>query len=44
MRAVATGSAKRLPQLADVPTLAEVGVTADNLDMRWRLGAHGHAA
>ncbi len=33
LRAVATGSAKRLAQLPDVPTLAEAGVTADNIDM-----------
>ena len=33
LRAVATGSAKRLPQLPDVPTLSEAGVTADNIDM-----------
>ncbi len=33
LRAVATGSAKRLPQLPEVPTLAEAGVTSDNIDM-----------
>ncbi|HWT20935.1 MAG TPA: tripartite tricarboxylate transporter substrate binding protein [Variovorax sp.] len=33
LRAIATGSAKRLPQLPDVPTLAEAGVTPDNIDM-----------
>ena len=33
LRAIATGSSKRLPQLPDVPTLAEAGVTADNVDM-----------
>ncbi|HSV58997.1 MAG TPA: tripartite tricarboxylate transporter substrate binding protein [Variovorax sp.] len=33
LRAIATGSDKRLPQLPDVPTLAEAGVTTDNIDM-----------
>jgi tripartite-type tricarboxylate transporter receptor subunit TctC len=33
LKAIATGSAKRLPQLPDVPTLAEAGVTPDNVDM-----------
>jgi tripartite-type tricarboxylate transporter receptor subunit TctC len=33
LKAIATGSAKRLPQLPDVPTLAEAGVTPDNIDM-----------
>ncbi|CAM3817146.1 Bug family tripartite tricarboxylate transporter substrate binding protein [Bordetella tumulicola] len=33
LKAVATGSAKRLPQLPEVPTLSEAGVTSDNLDM-----------
>ena len=33
LKAIATGSDKRLPQLPDVPTLAEAGVTADNVDM-----------
>ena len=33
LKAIATGSARRLPQLADVPTLAEAGVTPDNIDM-----------
>ena len=33
LKAIATGSSKRLPQLPDVPTLAEAGVTADNVDM-----------
>lgn len=33
LKALATGSGHRLPQLPDVPTLAEAGVTADNVDM-----------
>ena len=33
LKAIATGSAKRLPQLPDVPTLAEAGVTSDSVDM-----------
>jgi len=33
LKAIATGSAKRLPQLPEVPTLAEAGVTADSVDM-----------
>lgn len=33
LKAIATGSAERLPQLPDVPTLKEAGVTADNVDM-----------
>ncbi|RZL87081.1 MAG: tripartite tricarboxylate transporter substrate binding protein [Variovorax sp.] len=33
LKAIATGSSKRLPQLPDVPTLAETGVTSDNVDM-----------
>lgn len=33
LKAIATGSARRLPQLPDVPTLAEAGVTAGNIDM-----------
>ena len=33
LKAIATGSSKRLPQLPEVPTLAEAGVTADNVDM-----------
>lgn len=33
LRAVATGSAKRLPQLPQVPTLAEAGLAVDNVDM-----------
>ncbi len=33
LRAIATGSSQRLPQLPDVPTLAEAGVTTDNIDM-----------
>jgi tripartite-type tricarboxylate transporter receptor subunit TctC len=33
LRAIATGSAKRLPQLPDVPTLTETGLMADNIDM-----------
>ncbi|MBL0088533.1 MAG: tripartite tricarboxylate transporter substrate binding protein [Ideonella sp.] len=33
LKAIATGSATRLPTLPNVPTLAEAGVTADNIDM-----------
>lgn len=33
LKAIATGSPKRLPQLPNVPTLAEAKVTADNVDM-----------
>lgn len=33
LTAIATGSAERLAQLPDVPTLKEAGVTADNVDM-----------
>ncbi|GAA4346740.1 tripartite tricarboxylate transporter substrate binding protein [Variovorax defluvii] len=33
LRAIATGSDKRLPQLPDVPTLAEAGIQAGNVDM-----------
>ncbi|HPR43425.1 MAG TPA: tripartite tricarboxylate transporter substrate binding protein [Ottowia sp.] len=33
LRAIASGSAKRLPQLPDVPTLSELGVITDNIDM-----------
>jgi tripartite-type tricarboxylate transporter receptor subunit TctC len=33
LKAIATGSTDRLPQLPDVPTLKEAGVTADNVDM-----------
>ena len=33
LKAIATGSARRLPQLPDVPTLAEAGVTTDSVDM-----------
>ena len=33
LKALATGSAKRLPQLPEVPTLAEAGVAVDNVDM-----------
>jgi tripartite-type tricarboxylate transporter receptor subunit TctC len=33
LKAIATGSAKRLPQLPDVPTLAEAGVPVDSVDM-----------
>jgi tripartite-type tricarboxylate transporter receptor subunit TctC len=33
LRAIATGSAARLPQLPEVPTLKEAGVTVDNVDM-----------
>ena len=33
LKAIATGSSKRLPQLPDVPTLAESGVGTDNVDM-----------
>jgi len=33
LRAIATGSEKRLPQLPDVPTLAEAGIHIGNLDM-----------
>ena len=33
LRAIATGSPKRLPQLTDVPTLSEAGAAVDNVDM-----------
>ena len=33
LKAIATGSANRLPQLPDVPTLTEAGATADSVDM-----------
>ena len=33
LRAIATGSDKRLPQLPDVPTLAEAGIKGGNVDM-----------
>ncbi|WP_077002390.1 tripartite tricarboxylate transporter substrate binding protein [Variovorax sp. KK3] len=33
LRAIATGSDKRLPQLPDVPTLAEAGIQGGNVDM-----------
>ena len=33
LRAIANGSPKRLPQLPDVPTLAEAGAKVDNVDM-----------
>jgi tripartite-type tricarboxylate transporter receptor subunit TctC len=33
LRALATGSAKRLPQLPEVPTLAEAGLPIGNVDM-----------
>lgn len=33
LKAIATGSAKRLPQLPDVPTLSEARVAIDNVDM-----------
>jgi len=33
LKAIATGSAERLPQLPDTPTLAEAGVTTDSIDM-----------
>jgi tripartite-type tricarboxylate transporter receptor subunit TctC len=33
LKAIATGSAARLPQLPDVPTLAEAGVATGNMDM-----------
>jgi len=33
LRAIANGSDKRLPQLPDVPTLAEAGVTTGSVDM-----------
>ena len=32
LRPIATGGAKRLPQLPDVPTLVEAGVTSDKVD------------
>jgi tripartite-type tricarboxylate transporter receptor subunit TctC len=33
LKAIATGSTARLPQLPNVPTLAEAGVTSDTIDM-----------
>jgi tripartite-type tricarboxylate transporter receptor subunit TctC len=33
LKAIATGSSKRLPQLPDLPTLAEAGVPIDSVDM-----------
>jgi tripartite-type tricarboxylate transporter receptor subunit TctC len=33
LKAIATGSEKRLPQLPDVPTLAESGIKGGNVDM-----------
>ena len=33
LKAIAAGSDKRLPQLPDVPTLAEAGVASGNVDM-----------
>ncbi|MDX3906655.1 MAG: tripartite tricarboxylate transporter substrate binding protein [Pigmentiphaga sp.] len=33
LKAIATGSAKRLPQLPDVPTLEEAGIKGGNVDM-----------
>jgi tripartite-type tricarboxylate transporter receptor subunit TctC len=33
LRAIATGSPKRLPQLPDVPTLAQAGAPIDSVDM-----------
>ncbi len=33
LKALATGSGQRLPQLPEVPTLAEAGAAADNVDM-----------
>jgi tripartite-type tricarboxylate transporter receptor subunit TctC len=39
LRAIAAGSPRRLPQLADVPTLAEGGLTGVNVDMWYGLFA-----
>ena len=33
LKAIATGSAQRLAQLPDVPTLKEAGITSDSVDM-----------
>jgi tripartite-type tricarboxylate transporter receptor subunit TctC len=39
LRAIAAGSPRRLPQLTDVPTLAEAGLTGVNVDMWYGLFA-----